>query len=367
MSKILKILILALLAFPVMCAAAVAGGGSDATVVELDVPTMYRKSLPKMLTPGDAIQPEAKAETVVKFLHTMGGGDPLNAAARALYINHLVSCMTNHTPIQFVILGFPCKSTNVGKKVLSQKFDMADYLGLVRLEHIAEQIHAFIGVPCAIHIIHKEPYIPEMFTAVERALDTRLLNSGEYEAAFLRLLETCPHLHCGGNLTREYLTEKTKEIYHTEAAKVPIVAAAGELKGFFAGELDCRAVNAILEGKGADSKNKLDKERKKLGLLMSEVYQLGVTVFRDMVRTHGLYGRMLRLSVHGDETKVGINFASKPGIAGANTCVPWRAALLCARSGDDVSLDLVRTEDMPAEAHVTTLTVASVELSYILM
>ncbi len=105
------------------------------------------------------------------------------------------------------------------------------------------------------------------------------------------------------------------------------------------------------------------KERKRLGLLMSGVYQLGVTVFREVVRAHGLYGSMLRLSVHGDETKVGINFASKPGIDCVSTCVPWHAALLCARSGDDVSFDLVH--GVPAGA-IVTMSVAGVPLPYIL-
>ena len=368
MSKILKILILALLAFPVMGAAAVAGGGSDATGVELDVPAMYKRTLPKLEIDGPDL-PLVRANNIIDYLQLLRRGIPLNNEARDSYTGYIESHMRTGDAIQFVILGFPCKSTNVGKKVLSQKFDMGDYLGLVRLEHIAEQIQEFIGVPCEVHIINKEPYIPEMFNAIraDLGMDMELLNSPEYEAAFLRLLGTCPHLHCGADLTKEYLKQKEMEVYHTEAAKAQIVAAAGELKGFFAGELDCLAVNAILEGKGADSKKKLVNERKRLGLLMSGVYQLGVTVFRDVVRAHGLYGSMLRLSVHGDETKVGINFASKPGIEGANTCVPWHAALLCARSGDDVSLDLVRTEDMPAEAHVTTLTLASVELSYILM
>ena len=362
MTKILKILILALLAFPVMGAAAVAGGGSDATVVELDVPAMYKRTLPKLEVDGPDL-PLVRANNIIDYLQLLGGGGPLNSGARHVYTDYILGKLSADEPIQFVILGFPCKSTNTGKKVLSDMFDMADYLGLVRLEHIAEQIQEFVGVPCEVHIINKEPNIPEMFAKIERELDTRLLNSDKYEAAFLNLLGTCPHLRCGADLTEEYLAEKAKEIYNTEAAKVQIVAAAGELKGFFAGELDCRAVNAILEGKGADSKNKLDKERKKLGLLMSEVYQLGVTVFRDVVRAHKLYSSMLRLSVHGDETKIGINFASKPGIDCVNTCVPWHAVLLCERFDDSVSFDLVH--GVPAGAKVT-MSVAGVPLSYIL-
>ena len=105
------------------------------------------------------------------------------------------------------------------------------------------------------------------------------------------------------------------------------------------------------------------KERKRLALLMSGVYQLGVDVFREVVRTHGLYGSMLRLSVHGDEIKVGINFASKPGIVCANTCVPWHAALLCERFDDSVLFDLVH--GVPAGA-IVTMSVAGVPLPYIL-
>lgn len=156
------------------------------------------------------------------------------------------------------------------------------------------------------------------------------------------------------------------KVYHTEAAKALIEADAEGSKRFFTGELEYSVINAVLNGKGKVSKNALEKERKRLGLLMSGVYQLGVTVFRDVVRAHELYSSMLRLSVHGDETKIGINFASQPGRACVNTCVPWHAAFLCERSGDGVSFDLVRSENRPAESHVTTMTVASADLSYIL-
>ena len=356
MSKILKILILAVLAFPVMGAAA---------VEELDVPAIYKRTLPKLEIDGPDL-PLVRANNIVDYLQLLGGRGPLNSEARGAYIDYILGKLSADEPIQFVILGFPCKSTNVGKKVLSQRFDMGDYLGLIRLEHIAEQIQEFVGVPCEVHIINKEPYIPEMFAEIERELDTRLLNSGEYEAAFLRLRGTCPHLHCGADLTEEYLKQKAMEVYHSEAAKVKIVAAAEGSKRFFSDEIDYPIVNTALNGKGIVSKAALMKERKRLGLLMSGVYQLGVAVFRDVVRTHKFYGSMLRLSVHGDETKIGINFASQPGRACVNTCVPWHAALLCERSGDGVSFDLVRSENRPAESHVTTMTVASVDLSYIL-
>ena len=353
MPKLLTFLILAVMTVPIMGAAA---------VEELDIPVMYKRTLPKLELDGLDL-PFVRAANVVDYLQLLGGGDSLNSVARTNYVGCLESHMRDGASIRFVILGFPCKSTNTGKKVLSHRFDMADYLGLVRLEHIAEQIQAFVSVPCEIHIINKEPYIPEMFEAVERALDTRLLNSSEYEAAFLRLLETCPHLRCGADLTREYLIEKAKEIYHTEAAKVEFGVTAEKLKGFFAGELDYQVVNDVLNGKGIVSKSGLEKERKRLGLLMSQVYQLGVTVFRDVVKTHELYSSMLRLSVHGDETKVGINFASKPGIEAIHTCVPWHAALLCERSDNDISFDLVH--GMAAGTHIT-MSVAGVGLSYVL-
>ena len=360
MSKILTLLILVILAVPVM--------GDTTKVEELDVPAIYKRTLPKLEIDGPDL-PLVRANNIVDYLQLLGGGIPLNNEARDSYTGYIESHMRTGDAIQFVILGFPCKSTNLEKKVLSQKFDMGDYLGLIRLEHLAEQIQEFVGVPCEVHIINKEPYIPEMFKAIgaDLGMGMELLNSAEYEASFLQLLGTCPHLRCGADLTEEYLKQKAMKIYHTEAAKALIEADAEGSKRFFTGELEYSVVNAVLNGKGKVSKNALEKERKRLGLLMSGVYQLGVTVFRDVVRAHGLYGSMLRLSVHGDETKVGINFASKPSIVCANTCVPWHAALLCERSGDGVLFDLVRSENRPAESHVTTMTVASVELSYILM
>ncbi len=357
MPKILTILILAVLAVPIT--------GAAAAAEELDLPSTYKRSLPKLELDGLDL-PLVKAVNVVDYLKLIGGGDPLNSSARDNYVGYIESHMRTGTPIQFVILGFPCKSTNIGKKVLCHRFDMADYLGLVRLEHIAEQIQTFVGVPCEIHIINKEPYIPEMFEAIGRELGMGLLNPEEYERAFLRLIATCPHLCVGADLTREYLAEKVKEIYHTEAAKAEFGTTAEKLKGFFASELDAPIVDTALNGKGVISKSALVRERKRLGLLMSQVYQLGVTVFREVVRTHGLYAGMLRLSVHGDATKVMINFASAPGIVSAHTCVPWHAALLCTRFDDDISFDLVRAEDMPAEAHVTTMSVAGIGLSYVL-
>ncbi len=224
MSKILTLLILVILAVPIM--------GATTTVEELDVPAIYKRTLPKLEIDGPDL-PLVRANNIVDYLQLLGGGGPLNSEARGAYIDYILGKLSADEPIQFVILGFPCKSTNVGKKVLSQRFDMGDYLGLIRLEHIAEQIQEFVGVPCEVHIINKEPYIPEMFAEIERELDTRLLNSGEYEVAFLRLRGTCPHLHCGADLTRDYLAQKAMEVYHSEAAKVQIVAAAEGSKRFF--------------------------------------------------------------------------------------------------------------------------------------
>lgn len=357
MLKKLTILIFAVLAVPIM--------GSAASVEEFDVPITYKRSLPQLELNGLDL-PLVRASNVVDYLQFLGGGCPLNNQARGNYINYIESHMRTNTPIQFVILGFPCKSSNTQKKVLSHRFDMADYLGLIRLEHIAEQIHTFVGVPCEIHIINKEPYIPEMFEAVGRELGVSLLSPEEYEREFLQLLRICPHLRCDSDLSRDYLTEKAKEFYHTEAAIAQYAAAAEGLKGFFAGELECSTVNDALKRKSIVSKTAIERERKKLGLLMAQVYQLGVTVFRDVVKTHRAYGSMLRLSVHGDDTKVMINFASTPGIATGRTCVPWHAALLCDRSRDVISFDLVRSEDMPAGARVVTVSVAGVTLSYIL-
>lgn len=357
MLKKLTILILAVLAVPIM--------GSVATIEEFDVPSTYKKSLPTLELDGLDL-PLVRATNVVDYLQLLGGGCSLNSSARDNYVSYIESHMRTGVPIQFVILGFPCKSTNIGKKVLSHRFDMADYLGLIRLEHIAEQIQTFVGVPCEVHIINKEPYISEMFEAVRRELGVRLLNLDEYEVVFLRLLGTCPHLRCGLDLSREYLVEKEKEIYHTEAVQAGFGAAAEKLKGFFAGELDYSVVNTVLNEKGIVSKSALDKERRRLGLSMSKIYQLGVKVFRDVVKTHELYGNMLRLSVHGDDTKVMINFASTPGIVTARTCVPWHAALLCEKSDDAISFDLVRGEDVPAGACIVTMSIAGVALSYIL-
>jgi hypothetical protein len=59
-----------------------------------------------------------KAVNVVDYLKLIGGGDPLNSSARDNYVGYIESHMRTGTPIQFVILGFPCKSTNIGKKVL---------------------------------------------------------------------------------------------------------------------------------------------------------------------------------------------------------------------------------------------------------
>ncbi len=356
MSKILTLLILVIFAVPIM--------GATTTVEELDIPAMYKRTLPKLEIDGPNL-PLVRANNIVDYLQLLGGGGPLNSGARDAYTDYILGKLSTDEPIQFVILGFPCKSTNVGKKVLSQRFDMGDYLGLIRLEHIAEQIQEFVRVPCEVHIINKEPYIPEMFKAIraDLGIDMELLNSAEYKAAFLRLLGTCPHLRCGADLTEEYLKQKVMESYHSEAVKAQIVAAAEGSKRFFTDEIDGPIINAALNGKGIVSKSALMKERKRLALLMSGVYQLGVTIFREVVRTHELYRSMLRLSVHGDETKVGINFASKPGIDCVNTCVPWHAALLCERFDDSTSFDLVH--GIPAGV-IVTMSVAGIELPYVL-
>lgn len=367
------ILILAVLGINSCFASTDVAQAAAAAAVEveaLDIPKVYRGSLPPMVLPKDVdLTAKVKAEAVLDYLKLMGGGDALKGDGRTSYLSSLEASITKREPIQMVILGFPFKSGNL-TKVLGPEFDMGDYLGLLRLEHIASAIEDAISVKCDMHIINQEPYLYEVFEIAEMGLGVQLIDPREYQAAFVHLIKTCPHLRIGHDLNRLYgeAMEKAKAT-HTDEVRKEILDRT-QLKPLFLGELESSAsrekVCAKLVANKITSKSQQEKYLKKVRDQMVLAYELGVNVFRDVVKI--VYDNMLRLSVHGDETKVMMNFAHTPGIEpDGRTCVPWHGTLLCtvAESGK-VSFDLTQASKINGALKVSE-TVSGIDLAYMLV
>lgn len=369
----MKIIILLLAILGVNPCFASAMAASESTIVtnseELGITELYRRSLPYLALKADVdLTATAKAEAILEYLQLMGGGDTLTGDSRASYLSSLETSITKEEPIQMVILGFPFKSGNL-TKVLSPSFDMGDYLGLLRLEHTAYAIEKAVGVKCDVHIINQEPYLDEVFSVVANDLGLRLIDPREYQTSFLQLIRTFPHLHLGEDLTRLYDEAMKKDRATHTAATYKAILENTHLKPLFMAELENSALTATLYAKleAKDIKSKAQKEKylKTLRDQMVLAYELGVNVFRDVVKV--TYGSMLRLSVHGDESKIGINFASTPGTEAKHSCVPWHGTLLCtvAESGK-VSFDLTQVSKIKGARKVSE-TISGIELSYMLV
>ena len=368
MPKILTILIFAIISVPVW------GTAAGSFSVPEDIPGIYRQSLPQLNgNIGDS--PENKACHIIDYIHSIGGGVPLNAETRADHITRLAEKIRNTTPIQLVMLGFSCKSDNTQKKVLSEDFEMADYLGLVRLEHLAQQIESFSGTECRINIINKEPYIPEIFQVAHEVIDTVILSPQvlrNYQNTLETLIGTCPHLQLGLDLTEAYNQRKQNVEYHTEAARTKISEAAHGSKAFFSCELDYEKINDILrsrlqqQNKKSGSNFVATERLETIALPMALAYQLGVTIFRDVVREHPDYQNMFRLSVHGDDTKMMMNFGHTPGHETLDTitCTAWHASLLCDFSRQPREFSLKRLNQKPTDAIITSQIVNGFSLAF---
>lgn len=356
------ILTLAILMVPAgscFASTAVASASVISTEELVEISELYRRSLPTLTLKSAStdLAPKAKAEAILEYLQCMGGGPALTGTSRSSYLSSLEASITSKSPIQMVILGFSFKSHNPKKVLPNCTFDMADYLGLIRLEYLAYEIERVIGVACEIHIVNKEPHVEDVFALAAQKIGIKF-DHQTYEKTLRRLLPTCPHLRLSEDLRKLYYKERVEK--KNEASEAIQRLFLQELEG-------ADLIRKELVDKQKMSKAAMMRFLEPLSKEMAIEYETGVEIFRAVVSAHKLYGHMMRLSVHGDENKVMMNFAHIPGTTPEKrTCTSWHGTLLCTRSTSGVSFDLTQASKT-AGAKLMAERIQGIDLAYMLL
>lgn len=309
----------------------------DTTIIDV-----YRKNYPRI---GE--QRGEVVNQIVNYLRQLGENTGLSAESLERYQRKIDALVTAGKPLKFLILGFPCKSKNTDTKVITDNFDLGDYLGLVTLQSIADQISSIYSPGCSITIVNKEPYIEAMGLIAEQKIGINpypLECLDDYEQKLKKALLEFPNLSLGKDFSEEYAVayavsteEKSPSIdmisfyandLNTEEINVKIRSILDdefkirqkereqEIKELRKNGESTRSVKPLQKV----SKKSIDSRRAQFAEDLAKERQKGTAVLREIVA--GYYEDYVRLSIRGDATKIGLNL-----VYGCSR-TPWHMSLL---------------------------------------
>lgn len=305
-------------------------------------------------------------EQIITYLLKLGDNKLFNSDSSKIYTEQINAVVKACKPMQFLILGFPCKSKNTDTKVISDSFDLADYLGLVTLQKITEEISSIYLPGCKITIYNKEPYIEKMGLI---AFDKLNINPyprsciDEYETILKKLIQKFSNLSLAKDLSKEY-NQGYEEFLVSSDSQVTEELPPLEIVNFYKNDLNTIDINNNIsciiqekENKKA-SKNSIEKYRMNISRLLAQERQRGTKILREIVRKN--YIDYIRLSIRGDETKIGINLIY------GSTRTPWHMSLLV----DNKNIKLVDKAQLEKEKSkspysLSVICVEDVELKYV--
>lgn len=362
---------------------------------ESEIVSRYKATLPQVMVP----EQENKAQSILDYIQAVGGGKLCLDAEQAT-LGQINGYIKSGLPIEICILGFPCKSGNSDLKVISSVFDLADYLGLVTLQHLATGIGKIHKAGAKITIINVEPYIEELqeLLAAELGLEDCYQMNG-YRAVLTRLIVSFPCLSLGADYTKDY-----KAAVHKSRERI-LVKGDQKQVDFFKRELECKLIEGYVNRRDeaivrarlhaelsrrpyknkkweALQPNELERRiqeyveknlaqkmrenfnlvRKNLAEKMTATYELGVAVFREIVSEK--HPQHIRMSIHGHKDRIHMNMIH------GQTCVPWH--MLLATDGKDFLLE--SKDDLAKKVpykqrkkEVRSVLIDGCKLSYILL
>jgi len=260
--------------------------------------SQYRATIPRISNYVGA----SLAQTIASFLCAFSCGDASREAPyQEAFVEKINRLVTTEQPLRFFIVGFSVKSTNPAK-VLSQKPDLAELLGLFTLNYIAEQIESVYPAGAIITIFQHELQLGNVRQAAhDLGFDVFAQNQTPEFALlvnrfFNRHLTTVPLL--SPNIAKAY----EENLADYEAAFDPrlLPPSYPGLKHFFGEEC-----SHLLP--------KTRNHRAKIAGHLAKAYVAGATALREALRTQFPdYNSYIRLSFRKPDDG---NIVSKLGIS----------------------------------------------------
>lgn len=262
----------------------------------------YRETLPRMDT--TAITP---AEAIIDFLLSMRPGDSSGIRGREALTQKITRMMASGDPLHLVLVGYPFKSTNIEKKVISAHVDMGELTGLLTLNHMCQEIEKIYS-PGAVLSIYTDG------AAYTKPLDVTHEAFEDYQRELAQLLQ---HFHEHIKLVRIHpdLESQPEPTIDEETKK--------DMAAFMEGELDSTRWNL--------SKSARKRRAKEL----AEIFAKNSARFGQAVREHLESTDYIRLSIHPHE-----DISAKltvPCIMGSKG-TPWHGSPYIDRESGQIKL-----------------------------
>ncbi len=343
----------------------------------LPIISSYVEAFPKI---GEA-NPEI-TDQIITYLLKLGDNKLFNQDSSNRYREQINAIIEAGEPMKLLILGFPCKSKNTDTKVISDSFDLADYLGLVTLQKITEEITSIYSPGCRITIYNKEPYIEKMGLIAFANLNINPYPRDcieEYETILKKLIQKFPNLILAEDFSEEYEKEY-KTILEKLIQEFPYLIWAkyfpkeaiifkelvpSDIVVFYKNDLDTiqikNKIESILKDSNVNkkiSKNMISKHQIEIAKMLTIEREIGTKVLREIVNNN--YNDYVRLSIRGDETKIGINLIY------GSTRTPWHMSLLVeSKSTKLVDRAKLEKEKSKSPYVLNAIHVDGIELKYI--
>lgn len=192
--------------------------GQTMEVSDVDKATFsYQASLPSITPTGDI------AKDICGFLLEFNTLKGQEVNGQQLLIEKINQQIETLGPIKMLLLGFPFKSTNHDYKCISHHADMAEYLGLITLQYIADQIKTIYEPSIQITIISDG-------LAYHTDIDESFENILQYHQDLMTLIKEFPSINFIGWKINEGIKNPMDLVHKVALIQTPITQESMETK-----------------------------------------------------------------------------------------------------------------------------------------
>lgn len=141
-------------------------------------------------------------------------------------------------PIPFMLVGFPMKSANDEKKVIKSHLDLAEFAGLLSLNHLCKEIGTIYEPGAQLTFYTQEPFIDQMNNIVKDQIGIPLYSEEQEKDYQKQLKQLASHFKPTIKIGQ---IDGIKELYKNNYATLEItnLANVDHYKAFAKEELDC--------------------------------------------------------------------------------------------------------------------------------
>ncbi len=231
-------------------------------------------------------------------------------------------------PIQYILLAFPQKSDDSEKRVLAPVADVADFVGLLTLNNIAEQTKAVYAPGAEIMLYTREVQLDQANEITRAELGIPIFPEEDrvnYQRQLRDLIK-----HAGLATIKVCDIDGIEDIYKRVEPTTAATPLSSGMRAFYQGLLDTKrlrdgarttlAKKMTMRKASAGAQQHLQSVATKVALCMNKGAQTMRTILQNYVPE---YDTCVRLSVRAPEdgdisSKIGINL-----VHGSQGGVPW--------------------------------------------